>query len=63
MRTISDGYDTTRFDFGDASTGVYQLGASPWVGHDEIAFARFRGSRHTLKTLAMIDQNLPLDRV
>ena len=55
--------NTARFDFGDAPTGVNQLGASPWIGHDEIAFARFCGSRHRLKALAMIDQDLSFDRV
>ena len=63
MGAIFYGGHSAGLDFRDAATWVNELGASAWVGHDEIAFARFRGSRHRLKALAMIDQDLSLDRV
>ena len=55
--------DCAGLDFGDAATGIDQLRASSGVSDDQVAFARFRSSSDTLKALAVIDQNLSLDRV
>jgi hypothetical protein len=63
LRTVVDGNDTPRLDFGDAATGIYQLCAAPGISHDEVAFSGLGRARHALEPISMIDQNLSLHRV
>jgi hypothetical protein len=63
FRAIKNGDDGTGFDFGDAATGVKELGFTSGVRHDEVALARFDTTRNAAKAVPVIKQDLSVNRV